>query len=100
MSAASRRFRSPNRRPSARSRVSAGALALRPLPSSRSALTRIPGLLFDLDRLPTRVVPAVRTHAMRELGLVALRALRVRGGLRLPIRRTLAAARLALLLLR
>src|SRR5205823_12757861 len=57
-------------------------------------------LLLDLDGLAARVVPAVAADAMRELRLMALRTLRVGGGLRLPVGGSLVAASLALSLLR
>src|SRR5919108_1797159 len=54
---------------------------------------------LDLDDLPARVEAAVAADPVRELRLVALRALGVRGWLRLPVRRPLVTSRLALLLL-
>src|SRR5262245_53916269 len=53
-------------------------------------------LLLDLDRLTAGVVAAVRAHPVRQLGLVALRALRVRRRLRLPVGLALGAAGVAL----
>ena len=56
--------------------------------------------LLDLDGLPAGVVPAVAAHPVRKLGLMTLRALRVRRGLGLPVRCAFRTAGLALLLLR
>jgi hypothetical protein len=56
--------------------------------------------LLDLDRLATRVVPAVPADPMGELRLVALGALGVGGGLRLPTGLALGSARMALASLR
>src|SRR3954447_12663030 len=56
--------------------------------------------LLDLDRLAARVVTAVRTHAVRLVRLLALRAGAVRARRRLPRRAALGGASLALLLLR
>jgi hypothetical protein len=52
--------------------------------------------LLDLDRLATRVVPAVPADPVGQLRLVALGALGVGGRLRLPVGLALGAARVAL----
>ena len=77
VSAASRSAASWNVTPRAR-RGSPAASSPRPRSTRRPARPR--GLL-DLDRLPAGVVAAVAADAVRELGLLALRALGVRGRL-------------------
>src|ERR671931_520640 len=74
----------------------ASSSADRSEPPARRRLTSA----LDLHGSATRVVAAVRAHAVRDLRLMALRALRVRGGLGLPVRPALGPAAVTLSTLR